>query len=107
MGAGDGADHRAGFVAVFVSFRLRVGIQYHTAAGLHSGNAVFDIGRADHNAGIEGGIAAKLADCAAVAAATDFLGLCNQFHCTDFRCAGQGAHVHARLISMENIEVVA
>lgn len=53
MGSRDSAQYGARFVAAFISFSLRIRIQHHTSARLNGGDAIFYIGGADNDTGIE------------------------------------------------------
>ena len=105
--SGDGARHGTGFITGFVGFRLRDGIQHHAGAGLHGGDAVFNVGGTDDDAGIQIAGGGEVAYRAAVAAAACAFGGGDQLHRAHFRRAAQGAHVHAGLIGVQHVEIGA
>ena len=101
------AQHGTGFITGFVGFRLRDGIQHHAGAGLHGGDAVFNVGGTDDDAGIQIAGGGEVAYRAAVAAAACAFGGGDQLHRAHFRRAAQGAHIHAGLIGVQHVEIGA
>ena len=71
------------------------------------GNAVLNVGGADHDAGIEVTVSGEIAHGTTVAAATASFRFGDQLHSADFRRAAQRAHVHAGAVGVQDVEVVA